>query len=50
MTRRTGERGLALAPVLIGLLATQAITTALLLRLIARGHVVRTDRSESSPR
>jgi putative ABC transport system permease protein len=36
--------------VLIGLLATQAITTALLLRLIARGRVVRTDRSESSPR
>lgn len=44
------EAGAAQVLVLIGLLAAQAITTAVLLRLIAHGRVVRADLANAFPR
>ena len=44
------EAGATQVLVLIGLLATQAITAASLLRLIAHGRVVRTDLTSIYPR
>lgn len=44
------EAGAAQIMVLIGLLAAQAVTTAVLLRLVARGRVVRTSMSARYPR
>jgi putative ABC transport system permease protein len=44
------QAGAAQIVVLIGLLAAQALTAAVLLRLIARGRLVRTDLVESFPR
>jgi putative ABC transport system permease protein len=44
------EAGAAQVLVLIGLLAVQSITCALVLRLIATGRVVRRDLSATYPR
>jgi putative ABC transport system permease protein len=44
------EAGAAQVLVLIGLLAVQSVTCALVLHLIATGHVVRRDLSERYPR
>jgi putative ABC transport system permease protein len=44
------EAGAAQVLVLIGLMAAQAITTAVLLRMVAAGRVVRDDLIESYPR
>lgn len=44
------EAGAAQALVLIGLLATQAVTSAVLLRLVCRGLVVRRDLAATFPR
>jgi len=44
------EAGAAQVLVLVGLLAAQAVTTAMLLRLVAAGRVVRRDLAGAYPR